>query len=237
MPFDKAEARLKTIKKLQAQLKEYETECYPRKGKKTYTIDAHSSDKAMKDLMRLSEENIWMRKEIKAYEKNALNSGEMLLKQNEEIKRLKEQNKMLLQDWEDMTEEANNLDKENKKLKQKYELSLEQTDKLEEENKNLNKYLAETKIHLCFEEDMKKLKEGFEEMTQDQIIMSHEWVEWKEYSQKCQRWIKRNKSEEICCECKREKKSPGDMFVTDVDINRVKTVRCGECALSFYKSK
>jgi len=29
----------------------------------------------------------------------------------------------------------------------------------EEENKNLNKYLAETKIHLCFEEDMKKLKE------------------------------------------------------------------------------
>jgi len=103
MPFDKAEARLKTIKKLQAQLKEYETECYPRKEQKTYTIDAHSYDKAMKDLMRLSEEN--------------------------------------------------------KKLKQKYELSLEQTDKLEEENKNLNKYLAETKIHLCFEEDMKKLKE------------------------------------------------------------------------------
>lgn len=44
------------------------------------------------------------------------------------------------------------------KLKKKYELSLEQTDKLEEENKNLNKYLAETKIHLCFEEDMKELK-------------------------------------------------------------------------------
>ena len=35
---------------------------------------------------------------------------------------------------------------------------MEQTDKLEEENKNLNKYLAETKIHLCFEEDMKELK-------------------------------------------------------------------------------
>ena len=44
------------------------------------------------------------------------------------------------------------------KLKKKYELSLEQTDKLEEENKNLNKYLAETKIHLCFEEYMKELK-------------------------------------------------------------------------------
>ena len=35
-------------------------------------------------------------------------------------------------------------------------------ERLKEENNNLNKYLAETKIHLCFEEDMNKLKEELE---------------------------------------------------------------------------
>ncbi len=38
--------------------------------------------------------------------------------------------------------------------------------KLEKENKELNKYLAETKIHLCFEEDMKKLQEENKELKQ-----------------------------------------------------------------------
>lgn len=93
MSFDKAEARLKTIKKLQAQLKEFERGCYPRGGRKTYTIDAHSFDKAMKDLMKVTEEN-------------------------------------------------------------------------------------------------KKLKEGLVEMTQEQIIKSHEWIEWEEYRDKCQRKFK-----------------------------------------------
>jgi hypothetical protein len=62
-------------------------------------------------------------------------------------------------DNDDLQKRIDGLTEENEKLKKKYELSLEQTEKLEEENKNLDKYLAETKIHLCFEEDMEKLKE------------------------------------------------------------------------------
>jgi len=64
----------------------------------------------------------------------------------------------------ELKEQLEDVKEENKKLKKKYELSLEQTEKLEEENKNLDKYLAETKIHLCFEEDMEKLKEQIEEL-------------------------------------------------------------------------
>jgi len=77
MSFDKAEARLKTIKKLQAQLKEYEVECYPRKEQKTYTIDAHSYDKAMKDLMRLSEENKKLKEEVATERRHRRGADEM----------------------------------------------------------------------------------------------------------------------------------------------------------------
>jgi len=186
MSFNLAEARLKTIKKLQAQLNEFERGCYPRKEQKTYTIDAHSHHKAMKDLMRLSEENIWMRKEIKEYEKNALNSGEMLLKQNEEIKKLKE------------------------------------------ENQRMSRFLQSREIKYC--EKCREYNEETEGFGYNGVFQNSEgeWV-----CDDCHE----EEEEEICCECKREKKGPGDMFVTDVDINRVKTVRCGECALSFYKSK
>jgi uncharacterized protein YigA (DUF484 family) len=131
MPFDKAEARLKTIKKLQAQLNEFKIGCYPRKEQKTYTIDAHSFDKAMKDLMRVTEENKKLREEVK--------------------------------EWKQACGEAeDNLDKEMK----------------------LN-------------ED---LQEGFEEMTHDEIMYSHEWVEWKEYREKCQRFIyRRNQQTNTKC--------------------------------------
>ncbi len=138
MPFNMAEARLKNIERLQKQLKQlkkkYELECFPRKGKKTYTIDAHSHNKCMKDLMRLSEENISMRKEIK---------------------KLKDQNEYL---WEPVCADD-------------YIRLQRQFDELKEENASLR----------CKE---------MAHMTQAQIIKSHEWLEWEEYRDKCQRRFK-----------------------------------------------
>tara|TARA_R100000479_G_scaffold61454_1_gene29078 strand:+ start:98 stop:397 length:300 start_codon:yes stop_codon:yes gene_type:complete len=49
-------------------------------------------------------------------------------------------------------------------------------------------------------EENKKLKEGLEEMTQDEIMYSHEWLEWKEYIEKCQRFIyRRNQQTNTKC--------------------------------------
>lgn len=122
MPFNIAEARLKDIKRLQAQLKElkqkYELECFPRKGKKTHTIDAHSHNKCMKDLMDLTEENLKLRKEVKEWKQACGEAEDRLdeeMKLNEELKEEAEQNKEL---FDTTFGEFMKLKEENKKVKE-----------------------------------------------------------------------------------------------------------------------
>jgi archaellum component FlaC len=140
MSFDKAEARLKTIKKLQAQLKHLSQEICDLRCK----YDAERLARAPRLWDELKEEN----KELK-----------------EELEDVKEEY------WEKgwNTGKCDTWDEIDKTVKP-----------LKEENK--------------------KLKEGLEEMTQDEIMYSHEWLEWKEYIEKCQRFIyRRNQQTNTKC--------------------------------------
>jgi hypothetical protein len=149
--------------------------------KETAHTNFHQFDRLMDENKKLIEENEKLTEQVKKavelYNQvtvMANDDNDDLQKRidglTEENKKLKEEKKtlaLLVKSADDFREECikgwrsqvEKLKEENEKLKKKYELSLEQTEKLEEENKNLDKYLAETKIHLCFEEDMEKLKE------------------------------------------------------------------------------
>ncbi len=92
------------------------------------------------------------------------------------------------------------------------------------EKKVLKKEIEELK------EENKKLKEEIMIECQSCDGTQHDhWFDEEKEEEK--------KKVEVCCECNREKKSLGDMFVHNRDLNGVDTVRCGMCALSFYEGK
>ncbi len=78
----------KKIQYLEEKVKRLEqhVECLlPKEGQKTHKVDAHSSLKAMRDLMELSEENINKRRKIKSLEQENKELREKL-KQVEHLK-------------------------------------------------------------------------------------------------------------------------------------------------------
>jgi len=71
------------------------TKYLPKKDQKTHTIDAHSFQKSMKDLMRLSEENKELR-ETRDWYRKLDSDWEIEVKQlRVEVKQLREENKKL----------------------------------------------------------------------------------------------------------------------------------------------